>query len=89
MSPSTPFVDRSTGKLNVSQILVEAIPLAKLVGLFVGVALAPLVLAFLVDGTNSALGAFFTLVAQFVLAVGTGVVLLYVVVRGMHLAEAR
>ena len=88
MPPSTPFVDRSTGTLKTEQIIVEAIPLVKLIGLFVGLALVPLVIVFVFAG-NSALGALFMLVAQFILAVGTGIVLLYVIARGMQLGDGR
>jgi hypothetical protein len=35
---------------------------------------------------SSELGAFFPVVAQFVLAIGTGIVLMYVIARGMQLA---
>lgn len=86
MSPSPPFVDHSTGTIDTTQILVEAIPLAKLVGVFVALALVPFGLVFFTLG-NSALGAIFTVVAQFVLAIGSGVVLMYVIARGMQLAD--
>lgn len=86
MSPSTPFVDRETGTLDTTQILVESFLLAKLIGFFVALALVPFGLVFLALG-NSALGALFVVAGQFVLAVGAGVVLIYVVVRAMQLAE--
>lgn len=85
MSKSPPFVDRDTGSLDTDQILAEAFPLAGLVALFAGLALVPFVIAFLV-GRNAALGFLFTLVAQLILAVGAGVVLIYVVARGIQLA---
>jgi hypothetical protein len=85
MPPTRPFVDPVTGTLDTDQILTEAVPLGKLVGLFVAVAFVPLTLAFLLGG--GLVGALFALAAQFVLAVGAGVVLLYVVIRGIHLAE--
>ncbi|WP_123534341.1 hypothetical protein [Halosimplex salinum] len=85
--PSTrPFVDPTTGELDTGQILSEAVPLAKLVVLFVGIALVPFGLVFLALG-NSAVGAILALLGQFVLAVGAGVVLLYVVARGIQLSE--
>ena len=88
MPPSTPFVDQSTGALDTRQILLEAIPLAKLIGLFVAIALVPLTVVFLFGG-NSVLGALLMVVAQFVLAVGSAVVLLYVIARAIRLADGR
>lgn len=86
MPPSTPFVDPATGTLDTSRILVEAIPLAKLIGLFVGIALVPFAFVFLL-GEHSVLGVLLTIVAQFVLAIGSGIVLLYIVVRAIRLAD--
>lgn len=86
MSPSSPFVDPGTGSIALERVVAEAIPVAKLIGLFVGVALVPLGLGFLLGGA-SPLGALLTLVAQFVLAIGSAVVLMHVVVRGVRLAE--
>lgn len=87
MSPSRPFVDQETGTIDTTQILVEAIPLAKLVGLFVALALIPFGLVLLVLG-NSVLETLFMVVAQFILAVGTGIVLLYIIARGIYLSKA-
>jgi hypothetical protein len=86
MPSSPPFVDLGTRSLDTAQIYREALPIAALVGLFGGIALVPLALVFLFAGAG-ALGAILAVVAQFVLAVGAGVVLLYVVVRGQQLAE--
>ncbi|WP_254271594.1 hypothetical protein [Haloarcula marina] len=86
MPSQPPFVDPVTNELDTDQILAEAIPLAKLVGVFVAVALVPLGLGFFALG-NSAIGAILALLGQFVLAVGTGVVLLYVVARGRQLSS--
>lgn len=86
MPSSPPFVDSETGELNTSRIVAEAIPLAKLVGLVAAVALVPLLPLLL--GIRSGIGLVFTLAGQFVLAVGSGVVLTYVVARGIQLAEA-
>lgn len=88
MPPSPPFVDRETGTLDTSRILAEAIPLAKLIALFGAIALVPLALLSLL-GVHSALGWLFTVAAQFVLAVGAGIVLLYVISRSMQLREER
>jgi len=88
MSPSRspPFIDRESGELDFGQIRAEAFPVAGLIALFTGLALVPLVPVVLAIG-NSLLGALLVLVAQFVLAVGAGVVLIYVVARGVQLAE--
>ncbi|MBV0901993.1 hypothetical protein [Haloarcula salina] len=83
----SPFVDPATGDLNVAQILSESRPLAKLIGAFVAVALVPYALVYLALG-SSPLGAVLALLGQFVLAVGTGIVLMYVVARGRHLADS-
>ena len=86
MAPSYPFIDPETGGLDTDQILAETYPLAGLVALFGGVALVPFLLS-LVLGPGG-LGVVFSVVAQFVLAVGTGVVLMYVVARGISLTDA-
>jgi hypothetical protein len=85
MTPSTPFIDSENGGLDIDQIAGEAVPIAYLIGLFVAVALIPFALVFLFAG-NSTLGLLLTLLAQFVLAVGAAVTLLYVVARGTELA---
>lgn len=86
MTSESPFVDRTDGSLDTDQILVEAVPLAKLIALFAAVAFVPFAIAFLL-GLGSGFGLLFSIVAQFVLAVGTGVVLMYVVARGLTLSE--
>lgn len=85
MASSPPFIDPETRSLDLEQIQVEAYPLAGLVMLFGGLALVPFVIGLLVG--PSSLGVVFTIVAQFVLAVGTGIVLMYVIARGIQLAE--
>lgn len=86
--PSTrPFVDASTGSLDWGQLFAEAVPLARLIAVVVAVSLVPFALVFFLFG-DSLLGMLATILAQFVLAVGTGLVLLYVVARGIRLAEA-
>lgn len=84
MSPPPPFIDQNTGSLDTSQIREEAFPLARLIALFVGLALVPFLFVILVSG-NSALGLLLTVVAQFILAVGTGIVLMYIIARGLQL----
>ena len=88
MPPSAPFVDRGTGTIDATQILVEAIPLAKLIGLFVAIALIPFTLVFLLD-SNALAGVVFSLVGQFILAVGTGIVLMYTISRAIQLSAER
>lgn len=83
MSPSTPFFDRTSGSLDTAQILREAIPLAKLVALVAVAALVP----FAIGATIEVFAVLFTALAQFVLAVGSCLVLLYVVTRAIQLAE--
>lgn len=90
MQPSTPFVDPESGELDTDQIIDEAVPLAKLVALVGVAALVPFVLTLLFAealALNSALAAVFSVATQFVLAVGSGLVLLYVVARGTQLVE--
>ena len=86
MSDGPPFVDPETGALDTAEIRREAYPLAGLVMLFGALALVPFVLSLFARG--SPLGILFTIVAQFVLAVGAGLVLIYVVARGTQLADA-
>jgi hypothetical protein len=84
MSPSRPFIEQPSGTVDTNQLLREAIPLAKLIGLVAVVALGPFGLAVMLGAFQS----LFTLLAQFVLALGGSVVLLYVIARGIQLAEA-
>ena len=86
MSNDPPFVDPETGALDTAQIRAEAYPLAGLIMLFGALALVPFVLSLFARG--SPLSTLFTIVAQFVLAIGTGLVLIYVVARGTRLADA-
>ena len=86
MSPSTPFVT-ADGRIDTDRVLAEAIPLAKLVVLVLAVALVPLLFVFAIGG-SSPLGIVFVVLAQFVLVVGGGIVLMHVVVRAIRLAEA-
>lgn len=88
MPPSDLFVDRVTREIDFDRVVAEAIPIATLIGVFVTLVLVPLAIVFLV-GSNSIVGLLFTLLALFVLAVGAGVVLLYVIVRGIRLADDR
>jgi hypothetical protein len=85
MPPAPPFIDPETGSLDTDRLAYETIPLAKLIAAVGAIALVPLGIAFLLGETVVA--ALFALAGQFVLAVGTALVLLYVVVRGLQLAN--
>ena len=81
-----PFIDQESGELDLEQIRAEVFPLAALIVLFGGLALLVFLLTLLAAG-NSILGGFLVVVTQFILAVGTGIVLMYVVARGIQLAD--
>lgn len=83
---SPPFVDRESGELDLSRVLAEVFPLASLILIFGGLALLVFLIVLLVAG-NSLLGGLLTVVTQFILAVGTGIVLMYVIARGIQLAD--
>jgi len=85
MSPP-PFIDQESGELDLGQIRAEVFPLAGLIVLFGGLALLVFLIVLLV-ANNSLLAGFLTVVSQFVLAVGTGIVLMYVIARGIQLAN--
>ena len=90
MPPSRPFFDPATGELDTAQILHEAVPLGKLVAAVAVAALVPLLFRLVLVEMLAllpGLGVLLTLASQFVLAVGTGVVLLYVVVRANQLSN--
>jgi hypothetical protein len=82
MTTKPPFTDPETGSLDYDRVVTEAVPIAKLVALFAVVALVPFALSVFPGGTTIAV-----LLSQFVLAVGTGVTLLYVIVRAMQISE--
>jgi hypothetical protein len=81
---SPPFVDRGGSELNMGEIRREAVSLVGLIVLFALLALVSFPLGLLFDGRGIAV--LFTVAAQFVLAAGTGIVLMYVVARGIQLA---
>ena len=85
MRDTAPFIDPVSGELDLRQVFRESVPLLALVILFGGLALLPFLIVLLVAG-NSPLGLLFTLLSQLILAVGTGVVLRYVVARGVQLS---
>jgi len=80
---SPPFIDPETGALDGGQIRNEVFPLAALVVLFGALALLVFLVPLLLTG-ESVIG---LIASQFVIAVGVGMVLLYVVARGIQLAE--
>jgi len=83
---SPPFIDPESGELDVRQIRAEAFPLAGLIVLFGGAALLLFLISLLVGGSSLLVG-LLTVVSQFVIAVGTGITLMYVVARGIQLAD--
>lgn len=86
MPDAHPFIDPETGGLDTTQIRNEAYPLARLIALFAGLALIPFLVVFLVGGSGL-FGLLFTVLAQLILAVGAGIVLMYVIARGINLAD--
>ncbi|MFY4814206.1 hypothetical protein [Haloarcula argentinensis] len=85
MSPPRPFIDPATGEINTAQIISEAVPLAKLIGVFVAGSLFPYSLALLAS-ERSAVGSLLLVVGHFIVAVGAGIALIYVIARGIRLA---
>lgn len=83
MSSPPPFVDHEEWTIDLREILREALPLVALVGLVGIVAYVPLI----VGGGLGLAPIAFTLASQFLLVVGSGIVLLYVIARGIQLAE--
>lgn len=86
MAPTTVFVNRETGELDTDQIVFEAIPIAKLIALFVVITIVPLRILLEV-GLPPIVETILSLMAQFVLAVGTAIVLLYTISRAIQLAD--
>ncbi|WP_226039074.1 hypothetical protein [Natrinema sp. DC36] len=90
MSPSRPFFDPETGELDTVPLIEEAIPLARLIGAIVLVALVPILFRVVFNGLlglTSGLGFLYMLASQFILAIGTGLVLLYVIVRANQIID--
>ncbi|MFB6070353.1 MAG: hypothetical protein ABEJ76_04955 [Halanaeroarchaeum sp.] len=85
MPPSPPFVDLDDGSLDTDQIRTEAFPVAGLIALFGALALVPFLVTTWV-GHLSIVALVMTVLAQFVLAVGAAVVLMYAIARGVQLA---
>jgi hypothetical protein len=87
MTTSVPFIDSQTGALDTEQIRNESYRVVGLISLFVGLAFIPFILSLLIFA-NSGIGLLFTLLTQFILAVGTAIVLMYVIARAIQLADA-
>jgi hypothetical protein len=85
MPSKVPFIDPATRDLDTGQILSEAVPLVKLIGLFVAISFLPIGLGFFALG-NSVVGALFAVIGQLILAVGAGIVLIYIIARGIQLS---
>lgn len=85
MPSQPPFVNPDTRKLEYSQIRSEMVPIGKLILLFVAASLVPFGLVGLAFG-NSFVGAFLIVIGQFILAVGSGIVLMYIIVRAIQLS---
>lgn len=83
---SPPFIDQESGELDLGQIRAEVFPLAALIVVFGGLALLVFLIMLLI-GRNSLVAGVLTVVSQLILAVGTGIVLMYVIARGIQLAE--
>ena len=86
MSDDPPFIDSGDATLDTAQIRRDTYPLTGLVALLGVLALAPFVLSLFAG--EPPLVVIFTILAQFVLAVGADIVLIYVVARGIRLADA-
>lgn len=83
MPSSPPFIDHTSGSLDADQIITESIPLTKLIS-FVGVvALVP----FAIASVFRVFEGLFVFLTQFILAIGSGLVLLYIITRAIQLAE--
>ncbi|MFC4246641.1 hypothetical protein ACFOZ7_06475 [Natribaculum luteum] len=85
MPPNRLFFDPKTGDVDTDWILEEAVPIAKLVLVFGAIAALSFLLASIFSGSGISL--LFAVAGQFVVAVGTGVVLLYVIVRARQLGD--
>lgn len=86
VSPRPPFIDPGTGEIDIAQIATESLPLGKLIAVFGVLSLIPYAIA-VFTFPHSILSAILIVVAQFILAVGTGIVLMYIIVRGLQLME--
>jgi hypothetical protein len=82
--PDPPFVEPGTLSLDFDALGREALPITALVALFGGLTLLPFAVGFAFGGQLALLS---VIVGQFVLVVGTAMLLLYVVTRAIQLAN--
>lgn len=87
MSSSTPFVDIETGTLDFGQIWRETYPILGLILLFGILGVIPLYLGRGLE-FGSLLGTGLALIGQLIFAVGSGIVLMYIIVRAIQLSDA-
>ncbi len=90
MSPLHPFLVDETGEIDIDRVFTEAIPIVKLIAMVVIGALVPFMLGVAVIeplGVFSFLGEALVILAQFVLVIGGAIVLLYVISRGIQIAD--
>lgn len=91
MSSSTPFVDRETRAFDFRQIWQEIYPILGLVLLFGILGLIPLYLASVFTeayGLESLISTVLVWISQLIFAAGSGIVLMYVIVRAIQLSDA-
>ena len=86
MSQSPPFVDTESGTLQTRQIWTEAFPLIGLMLLFGALAVVPFALVSF-GPPGYLIETVLVVLMQFILLVGSGIVLMYVIARGMQLAN--
>lgn len=84
MSHSKPFVEPD-GSIDRSQVLEEAQALASLVGLVVVAAIVSFLLT-LIGAAIPGLGMVFMALGYVIVAIGSGIVLMYIIARGMQLS---
>ena len=81
--PTGPFVNHDEWTIDAKQIFEEALALGTLIGLLGFIALLPLAIAIYVG--IFPLG--FTLLSQFLLAIASAIVLVYIIARAIQLAN--
>ena len=86
MASSPPFVDQETERIDRTQVLAEATSLAELIGLIVAIALIPFAFVVLLGG-HSGFSMILMFVTQFILAVGSGIVLIYCIARAIQITS--
>jgi hypothetical protein len=91
MATDRPFYQPGSSSLDGDQLLEEAIPLAKLVLVVGAVAVIPILLQMMFVEALGLLPVslqwLFAVLTQFVLAVGAGLILLYVVARAIQVEQ--